>query len=569
MKRHRPARRLAVVLVTLLALVVVPSAFGAPVYLGYGSHTGVMTPSAGTIADAVAADDGVFVQMAPASTITLALPAGVYAVPDGTGAADLTVHVVDALFPASADIQVYVKSNLNAWVSMGVFADTADIGLNLEGVGIVHEVLLDQGAYPIDPLYPTLGFDLDAVSATTTVTLTEGCGAPASYLPGWRYGDWQSFVSAVTLGVVTATPLVDGVAYRFEARGLYSAGPAGANGTEILADARYSKRVVGQADAADVVFGYGPDPTLLDLLLDSGAANWQGGVFNADHAYTADRVGSGSPASFAFQVYDVYAANNIGGLCVSLYVDNLGPVTSNVAVAPDLVPAGSDVTVTADVSDATRNGSDIASAEYRVDGEPWVLLTATAAPFDEPTEAVSGPLADVPAGIHEICVRGVDKAGNVGDAACAELRVYDRSAKVSGVVAGNKLTWKDTGEPDWAFEGLIYAAGTTTVWGEIHVNYKLLGETCTFTADEETTFTVYGGPLRVDVSELLNSCDGERYTVQLLHRGGFGTPRGGVFISKEPGDYTQSTLYELFGAAGALAYYVPLDRGNVIVWVAA
>lgn len=50
--------------------------------------------------------------------------------------------------------------------------------------------------------------------------------------------------------------------------------------------------------------------------------------------------------------------------------------------------------------------------------------------------------------------------------------------------------------------------------------------------------------------------------------GGFGTPRGGVFVSEEPGNYTLSTPYELFGAAGSLDWYVPLGRRNVILWTA-
>ena len=48
--------------------------------------------------------------------------------------------------------------------------------------------------------------------------------------------------------------------------------------------------MVGQPAPGESVFGYeGFGPTLLDLLLDGGTADWQGAAFNGDHSYTADR----------------------------------------------------------------------------------------------------------------------------------------------------------------------------------------------------------------------------------------------------------------------------------------
>jgi hypothetical protein len=310
----------------LLALQATPASAGTgSVFASYVSSTGTLSVSGTSIGEAVAADDGDFVQMAPNATVAMDFPPGVYAVPDGTSAPDLTVYTYDTLYPASAGVSVYVKSNTNAWVSLGVFSDASgDIGLNLEGVGIINEVKILQDGYYIEPTYPTLGFDLNAVSAEHTTTLTEAageCATPGTYT-GWVFKDWTQFVSAETGGVVTTDPLVAGIGYRFEATGLYSGGPAGGPGTEILADARYSLRVVGQTTPTDAVFGYESyGPTLLDLLLDGAAADWQGTVFNNSHTYTADRVGAGTPAEFDFNVYDISSAygNNIGGLCVSLY----------------------------------------------------------------------------------------------------------------------------------------------------------------------------------------------------------------------------------------------------------
>ena len=148
------------------------------------------------------------------------------------------------------------------------------------------------------------------------------------------------------------------------------------------------------------------------------------------------------------------------------------------------------------------------------------------------------------------------------------------SVEVGGpIVAHDTATigsWTDKGEPDIAFEGKLDKGMLGTVWGSISVNYKGLGpETCTFTPGPLTTMAFYTGsePDRVDIRNLVNSCDDGLYSVQLMERGGTSLPRGGVFITQMPGDYAQSSPYELQGP-GALPYdyYLPLDRGNVVFW---
>jgi len=126
---------------------------------------------------------------------------------------------------ATAEVQVFVKSNTNDWVSLGTnVPDTADVGFSLEGVGLVNEVKIVQNG-SIDPAYPDLGFDLDAVTAANYVALTETCNTvtPGVYTPNWAYQSNQ-FVSAVGSGaatpVVTFGSLTNGVGYRFEAKGL-------------------------------------------------------------------------------------------------------------------------------------------------------------------------------------------------------------------------------------------------------------------------------------------------------------------------------------------------------------
>lgn len=150
------------------------------------------------------------------------------------------------------------------------------------------------------------------------------------------------------------------------------------------------------------------------------------------------------------------------------------------------------------------------------------------------------------------------------------------SAKVGGAIVAYDPTttaaFTDKGEPDYAFEGTLYKGALGTVWGSVSVNYKLLGPTtCTFTPGPLTTMTLHPGfdPDRVDVQNIANSCDSGLYTIQLMERGHSLLPRGGVFISQMPGDYTISSPYEMQGlAAPPYEYYLPFDRGNVIFWSA-
>jgi len=608
LSRHWRGRRLLVgdALLGLFAVAVVvmalPAAQALPptVTAAYSTSSGSVVVSVGaSIPDAVnTADDGKFVQLAPAATITLAFPAGTYAAPDGTGAVDLTVHTFDAAYPASAEVQVFVKSNTNDWVSLGTnVPDTADVGFNLEGVGLVNEVKIVQNG-PIDPAYPDLGFDLDAVTAANYVTLTETCNTvtPGVYTPNWAYQSRQ-FASAVGSGaatpVMTFGALTNGVGYRFEAKGLYSAGPAGGPGTEILADARYSQRVVGQATPGDLVLGYeGFGPTLLDLLLDGGAADWQGAAFNGDHAYTADRVGNGLPAEFDFQVSELYADNNVGGICVSLYKDAVGPMTTGVAVNPSMVKVGSTAAITATVDDTGKGDSWIQAAEWKVNGSPGPFAMTPMTALDSKVEAFTADFASVPAGVHEICVRGQDKAGNWGDWSCVDLKVYDRWAKISGVVVGTSGATSsaaslnvptDKGEPDYAFDGYAYAGGSN-VWGSVAINYKSVTGgpvNCTFTPGQSGLFASYGSGERprVDLLGWAATCsNGTALTIsiQLVPRdttawGGITVPsraqfpRGGVFLNTTP--YVSFTgTFDLYSGYTPFDLWVPLDRGNVHTW---
>lgn len=151
-------------LTTLCLVMVLSIPAMAEINAVYDNHYGEISISGTSIEEAVAIpEDGQFIQMAPGSYIVMSFPNGYAAVPDGTSAADLRVDTYDIPYPAEAE--VFVSSDGLTWTSFGVYEDTANIDLDLKGFHLVRYVKVDQGEHYIDPAYPKLGFDLDAVVA--------------------------------------------------------------------------------------------------------------------------------------------------------------------------------------------------------------------------------------------------------------------------------------------------------------------------------------------------------------------------------------------------------------------
>jgi hypothetical protein len=108
-------------------------------------------------------------------------------------------------------------------------------------------------------------------------------------------------------------------------------------------------------------------------------------------------------------------------------LDDQGPVTSGVAASPNPVAANNGATVAASVDDTGTGGSNIASAEYSLDGgTTWFAMAVQDGAFDEVSEDVTASFgAPGTAGIYDLCVRGTDAATNIGDPECIMLVVYD------------------------------------------------------------------------------------------------------------------------------------------------
>jgi hypothetical protein len=107
--------------------------------------------------------------------------------------------------------------------------------------------------------------------------------------------------------------------------------------------------------------------------------------------------------------------------------DCADPITTNVLASPNPVAINGSVTVTANVDDSTTGSSNIASAEYSLDGgTTWAPMAASDGTFDEISEDVRATFtAPGTPGIYNLCARGTDAAQNTGAFECIMLVVYD------------------------------------------------------------------------------------------------------------------------------------------------
>ncbi len=165
---------------------------------------------------------------------------------------------------------------------------------------------------------------------------------------------------------------------------------------------------------------------------------------------------------------------------MELSFDNEGPIISNAISNPNPVHINIGITLTALVSDETTGGSTISSAEYNVDGETFVGMRAQDGAFDEITEEITAEIGSYSeAGVHEVCVRSIDSASNVGNSECTFLAVYDPSA---GFVTGGG--WIDSREgaftPDPMLTGKAnfgfvskYKKGATIPTGQTEFQFKV------------------------------------------------------------------------------------------------
>jgi hypothetical protein len=176
-----------------------------------------------------------------------------------------------------------------------------------------------------------------------------------------------------------------------------------------------------------------------EYKLGSGAwtpMNAQDGTFdspteNVTAVFTAPSSGGG----YALCTRGTDSANLTSAEeCITLVVDDQGPLTSAVAVVPAVVATGVNVDLTATVDDSTTGGSVIQSAEYSLDGGVWTAMVAQDGTFDSTSEVVTASfLSPLTAGAKNVCVRGTDAFTNTGPQSCTILFVDSQGPLTSAV----------------------------------------------------------------------------------------------------------------------------------------
>jgi hypothetical protein len=154
-----------------------------------------------------------------------------------------------------------------------------------------------------------------------------------------------------------------------------------------------------------------------------------------------------------------------------VFVDELGPATSDVVADPSPVAVNTSTTLMATVDDSLTGETVIGSAEYRIDEGDYSPMSAQDGNFDSVVENVEADIPEfIDAGVYTLCVRGWDTLENVaGFDECMFLPVYDPNG---GFVTGGGWIYS----PPGAYKGVTVQTST---------NENCVDEICDDTIDND------------------------------------------------------------------------------------
>ncbi len=250
-------------------------------------------------------------------------------------------------------------------------------------------------------------------------------------------GSFGAATACATFKVDKLPPVVSNVA----------AAPNPTNGTvDVTATATVDDAATGNSDVTAAAYSIDGGSAIAMTAVDGGfdeptenvkatiPASVIAGLSDGPHTICVrGSEGAGNTSSFG-----------AAGACVTLTIDKLPPVVSNVTATPNPTNGTVNINATATVDDAATGSSDITAAAYSIDGGAVHAMTATDGAFDESTENVKATiLASVVAalsnGTHTICVQGTEAAGNTSSlsaaTACATFVVDKVPPVVSNVSA--------------------------------------------------------------------------------------------------------------------------------------
>jgi hypothetical protein len=339
------------------------SAFAATQNAVWDSQTGTVYPQTGTVVDAVATpDDGLFVQMDVGSTIIMKFPGSYVAIPDGTSAPDLQVNTYDGIYQADAEISVSPEGT--TWTSLGVFPDTAniDIDLDAESISYVKYVKIDQGNHYIDQVYPTLGFDLNAVVALYSSDViptpkeptcsdgiknqdetgidvggvcelvVEQVSCPAGTVQASSPMETISVPATQSTNTLSSSLLTNGMSYIIKTSGTYINLPYNKSDAEYTSIDDWGTHENGY-DISPYFLGEGE----FDLKVDNNFVDW--GNYNPTHEYFILYTGTG--ASVNLGIFD--GDSNTNTQHPEWYGDNTGNLSVDIykcaPIAPPVIQA--------------------------------------------------------------------------------------------------------------------------------------------------------------------------------------------------------------------------------------
>jgi hypothetical protein len=145
-----------------------------------------------------------------------------------------------------------------------------------------------------------------------------------------------------------------------------------------------------------------------------------------------DCAGASLAAETAGTTLTCSAANGAGlssAAPVTVRIDRTKPVVSDLTLNRNPAAVNTSLTLQANVDGSPPGGSLLTSAELSLDGGPFSPAQAADGAFDETAEAVTAVLAAfTTAGVHSLCLRGTDAAGNVSEPACLLFAIYDPEA---------------------------------------------------------------------------------------------------------------------------------------------